>query len=286
MTCFSSAREWPAHAAHPLVSRPALGAGTIGTVFDSDALFDLGPAASDSIGFADLASLPLSGLVAEDWAEALAPVESQLRSVLGFLAAEVEAGHRVLPSPSNVLRAFRQPLMAVKVLVVGQDPYPTPGHAVGLSFSVDRATRPIPRSLSNIFAELQTDLGLPARVHGDLTHWADQGVLLLNRVMSVRAGAAGSHKGKGWEKITTAAITAVAARRLADGSHPPLVAILWGKEADTVRPLLGSTPVVASAHPSPLSASRGFFGSRPFSRTNALLQEQGAAPVDWELPVL
>jgi uracil-DNA glycosylase len=260
--------------------------GTIGTVFDSNALFDLEPAASDSVQFSELARLPLSGLVAEDWAEALAPVESELRSVLGFLAAEVEAGHTVLPSPSNVLRAFRQPLMAVKVLVVGQDPYPTPGHAVGLSFSVDGATRPIPRSLSNIFAELQTDLGLPPRVHGDLTHWADQGVLLLNRVMSVRAGAAGSHKGKGWEKITTAAITAVAARTLTDGSNPPLVAILWGKDADAVRPLLGSTPVVASAHPSPLSASRGFFGSRPFSRTNALLQEQGAAPINWELPVL
>ena len=269
-----------------LVPLPAPGAGTIGTVFDSDALFDLEPAASDSVGFAELARLPLSGLVAEDWAAALAPVGSELRGVLGFLAAEVEAGHTVLPSPSDLLRAFRQPLMAVKVLVVGQDPYPTPGHAVGLSFSVDRATRPIPRSLSNIFTELQADLGLPARVHGDLTHWAGQGVLLLNRVMSVRAGAAGSHKGKGWEKITTAAITAVAARRLADGSNPPLVAILWGKDADAVRPILGSTPVVASAHPSPLSASRGFFGSRPFSRTNALLQEQGAAPVDWELPVL
>lgn len=263
-----------------------LGTGTMETVFDSDALFDLEPAASDSMGFAELASLPLSGLVAEDWAEALAPVQSELRSVLSFLAAEVEAGHTVLPSPSNVLRAFRQPLMAIKVLVVGQDPYPTPGHAVGLSFSVDKATRPIPRSLANIFTELQADLGLPPRVHGDLSSWADQGVLLLNRVMSVRAGAAGSHRGKGWEKITTAAIAAVATRRRADGSTPPLVAILWGKDADGARPLLGNTPVVASAHPSPLSASRGFFGSRPFSRTNALLQEQGADPVDWELPVL
>ncbi|WP_309106590.1 uracil-DNA glycosylase [Arthrobacter sp.] len=255
-------------------------------MFDSDALFDLEPAASDSIGFADLVRLPLSGLVAEDWAEALAPVESELRGVLSFLAAEVEAGHTVLPSPSNVLRAFRQPLMAVRVLVVGQDPYPTPGHAVGLSFSVDRATRPIPRSLANIFTELQDDLGLPPRVHGDLSSWADQGVLLLNRVMSVRAGAAGSHRGKGWEKITTAAIAALAARRHADGSPPPLVAILWGKDAVGVRSLVGNTPVVASAHPSPLSASRGFFGSQPFSRTNALLHEQGAAPVDWELPVL
>lgn len=286
MTCFSSAREWIPHSGHRLVPCRTVGTGTIGTVFDSDALFDLEPAASDSVGFAELASLPLSALVAKDWAEALAPVESELQNVLGFLAAEVEAGHTVLPSPSNVLRAFRQPLMEVKVLVVGQDPYPTPGHAVGLSFSVDRATRPIPRSLSNVFAELQADLGLPARVHGDLSSWADQGVLLLNRVMSVRAGAAGSHRGKGWEKITTAAITAVAARRRADGSTPPLVAILWGKDADGARSLLGNAPVVASAHPSPLSASRGFFDSRPFSRTNALLQEQGAEPVNWELPVL
>jgi uracil-DNA glycosylase len=257
----------------------------MGTVFDSDALFDLEPAIPESVSFEKMANLPLSALVAEDWAVALAPVENELRSVLNFLAAEVKGGHTVLPSPSNVLRAFRQPLMAVKVLVVGQDPYPTPGHAVGLSFSVDRATRPIPRSLANVFSELQADLGLPVRVHGDLTRWADQGVLLLNRVMSVRAGAAGSHRGKGWEKITTAAITAVAARTMADGGTPPLVAILWGKDADAVRPLLGSTPVVASAHPSPLSASRGFFGSRPFSRTNALLMEQGAEPIDWELPI-
>lgn len=286
MTCFSSARNAPYVPGIRPVSLIHLGTGTIGTVFDSDALFDLEPAALDSVGFAELASLSLSGLVAEDWAEALAPVENELRSVLSFLAAEVEAGHTVLPSPSNILRAFRQPLMAVKVLVVGQDPYPTPGHAVGLSFSVDRATRPIPRSLTNIFTELQADLGLPPRVHGDLSSWADQGVLLLNRVMTVRAGAAGSHKGKGWEKITTAAIAAVATRRRADGSTPPLVAVLWGKDADGVRSLLGNTPVVASAHPSPLSASRGFFGSRPFSRTNALLQEQGAEPIDWELPVL
>lgn len=255
-----------------------------GTMFDSDALFELDHEPAGTEGFAELALLPLDELVAPDWAEALMGVEGELRAVLRFLAAEVAAGHQVLPSPSNVLRAFRQPLAAVKVLVVGQDPYPTPGHAVGLSFAVDKRTRPIPRSLANIYRELEDDLGIPARVHGDLSAWADQGVLLLNRVMSVRAGAAGSHRGKGWEKITTAAVAAVAARRGPDGAPMPLVALLWGKEAESVRPLLGAAKVVSSAHPSPLSASRGFFGSRPFSRVNQLLQEQGAPGVIWELP--
>ena len=258
----------------------------MGLVFDSDALFELGPEDTGP-SFADLAARPLGELVAPDWAEALAPVEAQLRNVLGFLASEEADGKEVLPAPPNLLRAFRQPLAGVRVLIVGQDPYPTPGHAVGLSFAVDGATRPIPRSLANIYKELQADLGIPARVHGDLGRWAEQGVLLLNRVMSVRAGAAGSHRNKGWEAVTAAAIRAVADRTSAEGTGPvPLVAILWGKDAESVRPLLGSAAVIASTHPSPLSASRGFFGSRPFSRTNTLLQDQGAAPVDWELPPL
>ncbi|XAS68377.1 uracil-DNA glycosylase [Micrococcaceae bacterium Sec5.7] len=253
-------------------------------MFDSEPLFELTVPESETVGFAEMARLPLGELLPSDWAAALAPVECELRGVLAFLGAEVAAGYPLLPSPSNVLRAFRQPLADVKVLVVGQDPYPTPGHAVGLSFSVDGRTRPIPRSLANIYKELEADLGIPARVHGDLNAWAEQGVLLLNRVLSVRAGAAGSHRGKGWEVITTAAVTAVVDRLAADGRRAPLVAVLWGKDAASVRPLLRETPVVSSAHPSPLSASRGFFGSRPFSRSNALLQEQGAGPVDWELP--
>ena len=247
------------------------------------------PTAADGLSFADLARRPLSELVAPDWAEALAPVEAQLREALTFLAGEVAAGHGVLPSPPNLLRAFRQPLAGVRVLVVGQDPYPTPGHAVGLSFAVDGATRPIPRSLANIYKELQADLGFPPRVHGDLSRWAEQGVLLLNRVLSVRAGAAGSHRNKGWEAVTAAAIRAVAGRARPQRrrrARLPLVVILWGKDAESVRPLLGSAAVIASAHPSPLSASRGFFGSRPFSRANALLQEQGNGTVDWELPPL
>lgn len=253
---------------------------------DSDALFELEAPAAEAVGFAGLADLPLNELVASGWAEALAPVEGQLRDVLRFLGMEVAEGHAVLPPPSNVLRAFRQPLADVRVLIVGQDPYPTPGHAVGLSFAVDGATRPIPRSLANIYKELDADLGLPPRIHGDLSGWSEQGVLLLNRVLSVRAGEAGSHRNKGWEAVTAEAIRAVANRRTAGGTPAPLVAILWGKDAETVRPLLGATPVIASAHPSPLSAARGFFGSRPFSRANALLQEQGDGTVDWELPPL
>jgi uracil-DNA glycosylase len=253
---------------------------------DSDALFELEAPAAEGVGYAGLAELPLNELVAAGWAEVLAPVEGQLRDVLRFLGREAAEGHAVLPPPSNVLRAFRQPLADVRVLIVGQDPYPTPGHAVGLSFAVDGATRPVPRSLANIYKELDADLGLPPRIHGDLSGWADQGVLLLNRVLSVRAGAAGSHRNKGWEVITEAAITALANRRTPGGAPAPLVAILWGKDAETVRPLLGSTPVIASAHPSPLSAARGFFGSRPFSRANTLLEEQGDGTVDWELPPL
>jgi uracil-DNA glycosylase len=253
---------------------------------DSDALFELEAPADEAVGYAALADLPLNELMDPGWAEVLAPVEGRLRDVLRFLGREVAGGHAVLPPPSNVLRAFRQPLADVRVLIVGQDPYPTPGHAVGLSFAVDGATRPIPRSLANIYKELDADLGLPPRTHGDLSGWADQGVLLLNRVLTVRAGAAGSHRNKGWEAITEAAITALANRTTASGAPAPLVAILWGKDAETVRPLLGSTPVIANAHPSPLSAARGFFGSRPFSRANTLLQEQGDGTVDWELPPL
>jgi uracil-DNA glycosylase len=254
-------------------------------VFDPEALFELEPAA-EAVDFAEMADMPLDRLMAADWAAALSPVEAELRSVLAYLAAEEAAGHHVLPSPSNVLRAFQRPLAAVKVLIVGQDPYPTPGHPIGLSFAVEGHTRPIPRSLANIYKELEADLGLPARVHGDLSRWADQGVLLLNRVLTVRAGAPGSHRGKGWEAITTAAISAVAGRRTADGGRAPLVAVLWGKDAESIRPLLGDTPALTSAHPSPLSATRGFFGSRPFSKANEVLRSQGAEPVNWELPAL
>ena len=227
-----------------------------------------------------MSPLPLTELVAPDWATALAPVEPTVTELGTFLRAESAAGRRYLPAGGNILRAFTQPLSEVRVLIVGQDPYPTPGHAMGLSFSVDGRVRPIPKSLVNIYRELHDDLGLAPPAHGDLTAWADQGVLLLNRVLTVQAGVPGSHRGRGWERVTDLAITSLVAR------GGPLVAILWGRDAQSLRPALGDIPVIASAHPSPLSASRGFFGSRPFSRANTLLVEQGAAPVDWSLPAV
>ena len=220
---------------------------------------------------------PLADLVEPGWARALAPVEREVAAMGDFLRAEVAAGRPYLPAGEHVLRAFTQPFDAVRVLVVGQDPYPTPGHPVGLSFSVAPGVRPLPRSLQNIFRELESDVGVPAPQDGDLSPWCDQGVLLLNRVLTVRPGASASHRGRGWEAVTEQAIRALVER------GGPLVAVLWGRDAQTLRPLLGDVPRVESVHPSPLSASSGFFGSRPFSRANALLVQQGGAPVDWSL---
>jgi uracil-DNA glycosylase len=225
-----------------------------------------------------LATLVERGLVAADWAEALAPVEPTITAMGRFLREELRAGRSYLPSGDRVLRAFARPMADVRVLVVGQDPYPTPGHAVGLSFSVAPEVRPVPRSLANIFRELQSDLDVPAPTNGDLTPWADRGVLLLNRVLTVTPGAAGSHRGRGWEAVTEQAIIALAER------GGPLAAVLWGRDAQGLKPVLGPVPWVQSVHPSPLSASRGFFGSRPFSRVNDLLLRQGGTPVDWRLP--
>ncbi|MHA3946762.1 uracil-DNA glycosylase [Cellulomonas bogoriensis] len=215
--------------------------------------------------------------MAADWAQAMAPVEPRLREIGQRLRAEAAAGHRYLPHNDAILRAFARPLADVRVLLIGQDPYPTPGHAVGLSFSVAPHVRPLPRSLQNIVRELRDDVG-GAPPDGDLSGWAEQGVMLLNRTLTVREGAPGSHRDLGWAAITDRAVQALAER------GGPLVAVLWGREAGRVRPLLGEVPVVAGVHPSPLSASRGFFGSRPFSRVNTLLQEQGAPPVDWCRP--
>lgn len=221
---------------------------------------------------------PLNELIDEGWACALAPVESQVTQMGEFLRAELSAGHRYLPAGPNVLRAFTFPLDKVRVLIVGQDPYPTPGHAVGLSFSVAPDVRPLPRSLDNIFKEYRDDLGYPPPSTGDLTPWCEQGVMLLNRVLTVRPGTPASHRGKGWEAVTECAIRALVARR------QPLVAVLWGRDASTLKPMLEDTAVIESAHPSPLSASRGFFGSKPFSRANELLRQRGAEPIDWRLP--
>jgi uracil-DNA glycosylase len=220
---------------------------------------------------------PLNTIIDPGWADALQPVAAGITQMGDFLRAEVAAGRQYLPAGPNVLRAFQRPMDQVKVLVVGQDPYPTPGHPIGLSFAVDRHVRPLPRSLGNIYREMRDDVGIAPPAHGDLTAWSDQGVLLLNRVLTVAPGQPASHRGKGWEPITEAAIRALVAR------GGPLVAILWGRDAQTLTPILDGVPIIASAHPSPMSADRGFFCSKPFSRTNALLAEQGAPPVDWAL---
>ena len=221
---------------------------------------------------------PLDELVDAGWATALVPVAGQVAAMGEFLRAEIEAGRRYLPAGPNVLRAFSFPFDEVRVLIVGQDPYPTPGHPVGLSFSVAADVSPLPRSLANIFTEYAADLGYPRPVNGDLTPWAQRGVMLLNRVLTVAPGTPASHRGKGWEAVTECAIRALVARQR------PLVAILWGRDAATLKPMLGQAGTIESAHPSPLSASRGFFGSRPFSRANELLTQLGAEPIDWQLP--
>jgi len=226
-----------------------------------------------------LAGLVDRGLMAADWAEALAPVEPHLEVMGRFLREELAAGRPYLPQGDHILRAFQRPLAEVKVLIAGQDPYPTPGHPVGLCFSVAPDVRPVPASLVNIYKELATDLGVPTPGHGDLSAWADQGVMLLNRVLTVRPGAPASHRGRGWEAVTGHAIAVLAKR------GGPLAAILWGRDAQSLKPMLGPVPWVESVHPSPLSAHRGFFGSRPFSRVNALLTQQGGTPVEWKLPL-
>ena len=221
----------------------------------------------------------LEELVHESWVPHLADQRENLARLGEFLRAESQAKRPWAPGGSNILRALTQPLGEVRVLIVGQDPYPTPGHAVGLSFSVAPDVKPIPRSLSNIYKELTSDLGVPTPSNGDLTPWTEQGVLLLNRVLTVQLGQPGSHRGKGWEDFTAAAIRAIVYR-----PDQPVVAILWGKDAQTAAELLDDAPVIASAHPSPMSADRGFFGSRPFSRANEMLEDLGADPIDWSLP--
>jgi len=224
-----------------------------------------------------LAELAADGSIDPGWATALEPVADRIADMGAFLRGEVAAGRHYLPAGDAVLRAFRAPLADVRVLIVGQDPYPTPGHPIGLSFAVERHVRPLPRSLQNIYRELRDDLGITPPPHGDLTAWSESGVMLLNRVLTVRPGEPASHRGKGWEAVTEHAIRSLVAR------GRPFVSILWGRDASTLKPLLDGNPVIESAHPSPLSASRGFFGSKPFSRTNALLEQAGQKPVDWTL---
>jgi len=222
---------------------------------------------------------PLEELVHPTWVPVLDSERETVAHIGEFLRSESAAGHRWLPAGDHILRAFSTPLDEVRVLIVGQDPYPTPGHAVGLSFSVSPDTRPIPRSLQNIYRELVDDLGVTRPANGDLSPWTQRGVMLLNRVLTVRAGEPGSHRGQGWEQVTDTAICGLVQR-----GDQPLVAILWGRDAQSLEPLLEDTPVIASAHPSPMSADRGFFGSKPFSRANDLLEELGGEPIDWSLP--
>ena len=221
---------------------------------------------------------PLLDLIHPSWAQALQPVAGSISAMGEFLRQEIAEGREYLPAGEHVLRAFIIPVDEVRVLVVGQDPYPTPGHAIGLSFAVAPHVRPLPRSLTNIFRELGDDLGHPLPSTGDLTPWAAKGVMLLNRCLTVTPGAPNSHRGKGWEAVTERAIEVLAHR------GGPLVAILWGADARRLAPALGRERCIESPHPSPLSAHKGFFGSKPFSRANALLTQQGADPIDWRLP--
>lgn len=219
----------------------------------------------------------LTNVMAPDWAQALADQEPAIRALGAKLRIENAGGRGYLPHGEDVFRAFTYPLANVRVLIVGQDPYPTPGHAMGLSFSVAPGVE-LPRSLRNIFRELVDDLGVAYPTSGDLRPWCERGVMLMNRVLTVSPGQPASHRDFGWQDVTNAAVSALARR------GGPLAAILWGRQAQEVRPRLGDTPVILSPHPSPLSANRGFFGSRPFSHANQILQEMGADPIDWSLP--
>ncbi|MFD7613927.1 uracil-DNA glycosylase [Streptomyces sp. NPDC059828] len=225
-----------------------------------------------------MAARPLNELVEPGWAEALGPVAERIAAMGDFLRAEIAAGRTYLPAGAHVLRAFQQPFDDVRVLIVGQDPYPTPGMAIGHSFAVAPEVRNLPGSLENIFREMNTDLGLSRPSNGDLTPWTEQGVLLLNRALTTAPRSPGAHRGKGWEEVTEQAIRALVAR------GKPMVSVLWGRDARNLRPFLNGLPAIESAHPSPMSADRGFFGSRPFSRVNELLVGLGAQPVDWRLP--
>lgn len=226
-----------------------------------------------------LTASDLTASVGDGWADVLAPVGRTIRELATFLRTEQLAGHACEPSTEHIFAALEMPLHAVRVLIVGQDPYPTPGHAIGLAFAVARDVQPLPASLRNILTEYSADLGLPSPSHGDLSAWTSQGVLLLNRCLTVRTGSPGSHRGKGWEEVTDVIVAGLVAR------GTPLVALLWGKDAQALAPQLtaGGASVLSAPHPSPLSAHRGFFGSRPFSRANAALVAAGAEPIEWRL---
>jgi uracil-DNA glycosylase len=219
--------------------------------------------------------LVASGQVHPSWQPALEDSREELAALEVFLSSQITGGIQVLPDPGKIFRALTLPVDQVKVVIIGQDPYPTPGHAMGLAFSVSSDVHPLPRSLSNIFTELQSDIGCKRPLNGDLSDWADQGVLLLNRVLTVSEGKAGSHREKGWEAITASLVQFLVT------NHPSVVAVLWGKDAQQLAGLFQLNRVIASAHPSPLSAFKGFFDSKPFSRANSLIQSLGATEIKW-----
>ena len=225
-----------------------------------------------------MARTPIDHLVGPGWDVALEPVADELAQISQRLKADVAQGHHFLPKGDQIFAALQMPFEQVKVLIVGQDPYPTPGHPIGLCFAVDPSVQPLPRSLQNIFTEYCDDLGYPMPSTGDLTPWVNEGVMLLNRSLTVRPGQPNSHKHLGWHTITDQIITAI-------GMRPqPLVALLWGNDAKSAKPLIPDATAIESVHPSPMSAARGFFGSKPFSRTNAALTALGTTPVNWRLP--
>lgn len=206
------------------------------------------------------------------WQAALA----NQRDLLADIEAKISTDDAVAPALPLVMRAFEQPLDSVRVLIVGQDPYPTVGHAIGLSFAVAPGVAPLPRSLQNMMRELRDDIGKTVSNSGDLQRWADQGVMLLNRHLTTSTGQSAAHFDAGWTRFTDAAITVLNRAR-----NRKLVAILWGNEAMTLQRLLPDVQVISSAHPSPLSARKGFFGSKPFSRANEALQFVGERQIDW-----
>lgn len=218
----------------------------------------------------------LASTIPRDWAELLGEGIDAVTSIGHVLSGRV-GQERIVPAPEQVFRALQVPPSQVRVLLVGQDPYPTPEHAMGWSFSVPRAVTALPPSARNIRTELRSDVGIELPGHFELGHWVDQGVLLLNRHFTTAAGQPGAHHGIGWQAVTDRIIEALTAHQ------QRFVAIIWGKQAAEVIPFLGDVPRVESAHPSPLSAHRGFFGSRPFSKTNTLLETLGEKPIDWSL---
>lgn len=226
---------------------------------------------------------PLQERIHPQWYEALKPVHSLISDMEEFVYEQTMQGYCILPDFENILRVFTYPFNTIRVLIVGQDPYPTPNDAVGLSFSVSKHSS-IPKSLRNIFKELENDVHTLPPDNGDLTPWCEQGVCLLNRNLTVVAHQANSHANTGWENITQHVIDALNKRTTQQGKPKPLVAILWGKKAQELRPYLTNAYIIESPHPSPLSASRGFFGSKPFSRTNAALVTMNEAPIQWQLP--